>query len=151
LGLADEKGGIIRMTTFKPFVHLIRYYSICGAPDAPYRAEYILNLAVARIRDGTVKAQIPSSAVADVIKIYSQAKHPDSGQNAERMLKLCYRLEQEGILDPPVDSHVINAVMKAWGRANDVDRSRRAELHFKTMVEEYNNGNKLLQPTTQSL
>jgi hypothetical protein len=150
LALADDEGRGLYVT-FRPFVHLIRYYSLSSAPDAPYRAEYVLNLAVARIRDGTVKAKIPALAVVDVIKIYSHARHPDSGQNAERLLKLCYKLHQEGILESPVDAVLVSAVMKAWGASNDDDRSRRAERHLQAMVEEFTSGNKLLQPTTQAL
>lgn len=138
---------------FKPFLHLIRYYgmNIDGAPDAPYRAEYILNVALSRIKDGSIEVKVPVIAILEVIQAYSGSNHPDAGQNAERLLKLGYRLEQEGILDEPVNTALIGGVIRAWKNSKDCDKGRRAEHHMKSMIEAYEAGNKMMRPTGWTL
>lgn len=150
LSFHDENPRAIGLS-FKPFQHVFRYYMINSAPDAPYRGEYILNIAISRIRDGSIKTKLPSSTIQDVIRSYSHANHPDAGPNAERLLKLSYKLQEESILDQPVGALILGAVIRAWGACDDQDRGQRVEKHLRAMIEEYEAGNQFMCPTTTML
>jgi hypothetical protein len=135
----------------RTFTHIIAYYRRSKEPDAPYRAEYLLNRMVSLFKSGHRKLEPNSFAFKTVIDTYSNAKHPDSGAVAERLLNQMRELKSKYGADKLiVDSTVLYSVLFAWVASGDDNAGRRAELHLDDMERKYEAGNELLKPVTRS-
>lgn len=137
--------------TTRTFTKLIHYYRKSSAPDAPYRAEYILNRMIALFKEGKNELEPDKFAFGVVMDAYSSARHPDSGTTAERLLKQMKDLHtKDGAKNLVVDSSVIYNVLFAWSISGDEDAGLRAELHLDNMERKFEAGNQNMKPDIRS-
>jgi hypothetical protein len=130
---------------------VLAYYSRSREPDAPYRAEYLLNQMVAHFRDGNLELCPSSFAFTSVIEKYAKVNHHDAGRNADRLLKLIRTLNSEhGASKLIVDTNLMNSVIFAWASCGDENAAEKAEMYLNEMESAYRNGSVALRPDTKT-
>lgn len=135
----------------RSFNLLIAYYARRKEPDAPYRAEYLLNRMVSRFKDGQSDLALSKYSITQVIDSYAFAGHPDAGRNADRLLKLFRQLKQEhGASRLILTTSVMNSVLQAWANCGDENAGNRAEDYLDEMEASFNKGFSEMQPDSRS-
>jgi hypothetical protein len=130
---------------------LLAYYSRSREPDAPYRAEYLLNQMVAHAKDGNLELCPSLFAFTSVIEKYAKVNHPDAGHNADRLLKLIRTLNSEhGASKLIVDTNLMNSVIFAWASCGDENAAEKAEMYLDEMESAHRNGSVALRPDTKT-
>ncbi|CAB9508788.1 Pentatricopeptide repeat-containing protein [Seminavis robusta] len=136
----------------RSFTNIILHYKISTLPDAPYKAEYLLNRMVSLFKSGYFPDSQPDNfAFETTMNAYSSAKHKDSGITAERMLKQMKDLRENYGLSNNllIDGSIMRAVLFAWSVSGDEDAGRRAEYHLDYMERKYAAGQRDLKPDTR--
>jgi len=134
----------------RSFNLMIAYYAGSRAPDAPYRAEYILNRMVNRFKDGQSNLQPSLFGFTAVIDSYAYATHPDAGMNADRLLRLIHKLNQQDGANLQVNTSVMNSVIFAWANCGDEDVGNRVDKYLDQMEMAFESGNSELAPDSRS-
>lgn len=137
--------------TTRTFTKIIYHYRKSRAPDAPYRAEYLLNRMIALFKEGHRELEPDKMAFGVVIDTYCGARHPDAGTTAERLLKQMKDLRaNDGATKLVIDTSVIYNILFAWSISGDEDAGRRAELHLDFMERRFDAGGYDLKPDRRS-
>ena len=135
----------------RSFTRIIDFYRRSRQPDAPYRAEYILNRMIALFVAGNSGVKPNPFSFKAVMDAYSSARHPDAGVTAERLLRQMKELDKKyDQLNLALDSSVVHRVLFAWSTCGDEDAGRRAEIHLDDMERKYLAGDETMKPTTRS-
>jgi pentatricopeptide repeat protein len=100
----------------RSFTHIIAHYARAKKmPDAPYRAEYVLNQLISLFRSGQKHLSPNVYAFTTVMDSYALHNHPDAGEYAERLLrnmrKLKYKYDADKV---EVNTGVLNVVLHSW-------------------------------------
>jgi hypothetical protein len=133
----------------RSFSALISFYSkFRNSPDAPYRAEFILNRLIDICRSGVQIKGLTSESFTTVIDSFAGKQLRDGGQRAERLLQIMKELKKthRGIR---VDSNVLSSVMVAWANSGDEQAAKKAEYHLDAIEATFAAGNKLMRPDSR--
>lgn len=119
----------------RSFTHIIAHYARAKhMPDAPYRAEYVLNQLISLFRSGQKNLSPNVYAFTTVMDSYALHNHPDAGEYAERILKnmrkLKYKYHAEKV---EINTGVLNVVLHAWLSSGHEKAGYRASSLLKDM------------------
>ena len=132
------------------FEYILSYYSRSQHKEAPYRAEYLLNLLLDRYEDtGSSELEPSSMCFTSVMKLYADQRLPDGGIRAERLRRTVQDLESS-TKRLRLDTEFLNHVIDAWQESGNSQAGYRAEIHLDTMEREYARGNRHLEPNSLS-
>jgi pentatricopeptide repeat protein len=132
----------------RSFTHIIAHYARAkNVPDAPYRAEYILNQLVSLFQSGQNNLSPNVYAFTTVMDAYASQKHPDAGEYGERLVQTMRKLKRKyNATDLQINTGVMNTVLNCYlasgnpnagYRANAVvtDMENRSDIEGETIVQ----------------
>jgi len=134
----------------RSFKQILSQFRISREPDAPYRAEYLLNRQISLYKAGAQQLEPDTLAFKLVMDTYSGFKHRVSGMTAERLLGQMRDLQQNyNTTRMTIDSSVMYCVLYAWLVSGDDDAGRRAEIHLDYMERKYKAGDETMKPDSR--
>lgn len=137
---------------YRSFTHIIAHYGrMKKMPDAPYRAEYMLNRLISMFQSGQKELAPSVFAFTTVIEAYADYNHPDAGDTAERLVRTMRKLQQKyHVNNLKVNTGVLNAVLYAWSCSGRDDAGHRASALLGDMETKADEGESSVQPNARS-
>ena len=136
----------------RSFTHIISHYrNTKKMPDAPYRAEYVLNRLISMFVSGH-KDLVPNVfSFTTVMDCYSDYNHPDAGETAERLVRTMRKLQREHhVAGLKVNTGLLNTVLYAWSCCGRDDAGQRASALLRDMETKADEGDSSVQPNARS-
>ncbi len=137
----------------RSFTHIIAHYARAKKmPDAPYRAEYVLNQLISLFRSGQMNLSPNVYAFTTVMDSYAMHNHPDAGEYAERLLCNMQKLQNKYKAEKlEINTGVLNVVLHAWSCSGHEKAGYRVNALLSDMETRADGGGeKELQPNARS-
>lgn len=119
----------------RSFTHIIAHYArMRNQPDAPYRAENVLNRLLFLFETGHRNLTPSVFAFTEVMDAYASQKHPDAGEYAERLVRTMKKLKKKyNISELEINSGVLNTVLNCYLASSNPNSGERANTLLKHM------------------
>jgi pentatricopeptide repeat protein len=137
----------------RSFTHIIAHYARAkNMPDAPYRAENILNQLVSMFEAGQTNLCPTIYSFTTVMDAYASQRHPAAGEYAERLVQTMRKLKRKyNAKDLDINTGVMNTVLNCYLASGNPKAGHRANELVKDMEKRSDiEGEKDVQPNART-